>query len=159
MFLLVDAIVLNFLGFIKCTQKRDMFEFRLRFFVYQLKKGVYLKLPEIASILGFKDLRTAKKWCKTNSVCVYSDSGFKRSYVIEAEFQQARLKVLIAYLRKEHGQNWIEAFKSYMNTGLFQKSFGQDISSITKADRRVIYSSGPQEKAFLSSLTSSNPEL
>ena len=120
---------------------------------------MYLKLPEVAAILGYKDLRTAKKWCKTNSVCVYSDSGLKGSFVIEAEFQQARLKILIAYLRKEHGQNWIDAFKSYMNTGFFQKSFDRDFSSLTKTDTRISCSSGPQEKAFLSSLTVSNPEL
>lgn len=89
-----------------------------------------LTLFEIARKLGYKDLRTVKRWCKNNGVMVLSDIGTKGKYVILKEFEVAWLRSCANYLRLRHGEkNWLGVFASYTQS---------DISKVIQTEKKIV---------------------
>ena len=94
-----------------------------------------ISIQETAILLGYKDIRSAKRWCNNNGVKILSDFGSKKQYVIKEEFEEAKIRRAKIYLTQKYGDDKLSEAK-------------------TKQGRERIYSlSGDNEKRFLNSLT------
>lgn len=116
-----------------------------------------LRLREVARILGYKDLRSAKRWCENNCVMVLSDIGTKGKYVILKEFEAARLRSFTKYLRLKHGkENWLAVFVRYTQQSPFQliseEVKGVNTSSKGTERNKKGEAQGENEKRFLDDL-------
>lgn len=117
---------------------------------------LFKSLKEISKILGFKDIRTVRKWCIKNEVQILNDPGNRWNYVITAEFEAARYRQMIHYLKRKYGNKWTDAFKAYLQVdSLFRAAH----SKIDISDSHLTEQMGQHERKFLSSLTQSTPEL
>ena len=73
-----------------------------------------LTLHQVAQQLGYKDTRSARRWCASHSVALLRDTGTKSSYVIKSEFIAARLVSIDKYLKKRYGtQHYAQALSAY----------------------------------------------
>ena len=100
-----------------------------------------IPLREIALFLGYKDIRSVKRWCLNNGVKILSDIGSKKQYVIEEELEEAKMRQA----------------KKYLN----QKYCGNKLHEKKKEQRgeRNYRLSGDNEKRFLNRLTENIHEL
>ena len=98
-----------------------------------------LTLHQVAAQLGYKDPRSARRWCKSNNVALLRDAGTKSSYVIKSEFIAARLVLIDRYLKKRYGtQHYKQALSAY--------SAG-DIAAINDiTDSEIKYFRSPKKK-------------
>jgi len=58
-----------------------------------------INLKEAAMQIGYKDLRSFNRWCQINGVGIISDYGSKKRYVLKDEFESAKSKSSIEYLK------------------------------------------------------------
>ncbi len=73
-------------------------------------------LPKAAELLGYKSLRSLRRWCGNNKVAILSDVGSRKKYLLRVEFDAARLQTLIAHLKNHYGQaHWQKAFDAHLN--------------------------------------------
>lgn len=73
-----------------------------------------LSLHEAMRLLGYKDARSARRWCASHNVVLLRDAGTKSSYVIKSEFIAARLVSIEIYLKKRYGtQHYKQALSAY----------------------------------------------
>jgi len=77
-----------------------------------------LTLNDAAILLHYTDTRSVVKWCERNDIPIFSEEGGKRKYIIKQQLEQARLKDFIGYLKNKHGEQWMDAYQSYMNLHL-----------------------------------------
>jgi len=57
-----------------------------------------------------------KKWCKNNGVGVFSDIGSNRLFVLRAEFEAAKMKQAVKYIKEKYGVNNLpDVFHSQVN--------------------------------------------
>ncbi len=116
-----------------------------------------LRLFEVARILGYKDLRSVKRWCENNSVMVLSDVGTKGKYVILKEFEAARLRSFANYLRLKHGEkNWLAVFVRYTQQSSIQfiQEEAKNVNASSQGTERNNKGEvqGENEKRFLNDL-------
>lgn len=75
-----------------------------------------LSLQEVAAALGYKDGRTARRWCRMHHVAVFTDAGAKKPYVLKIEFDAVRSKKLIEYVQKKYdAQHWQKALEAILS--------------------------------------------
>jgi len=117
-----------------------------------------LFLKEIAHILYFKDYRSVIKWCSNNGVKVFTDSNFKRKYVLKLQFESARLKNIICHLKATYKENWTHVFNAIQTNDLakYIKFEGNTLVSKTNSNYKP---SGNHEQNFLSILQNETSEL
>lgn len=77
-----------------------------------------ITIHEIASTLGYKDFRSAEKYCRANNLKIFSIPNTHKKYVAKAEFEFAREKEIINYLKEKFGSEWINAYQQYSNLNL-----------------------------------------
>jgi hypothetical protein len=58
-------------------------------------------LQRAAQELGYVDTRQFKRWCVNNDVGILMDSGSRKLYVIEEEFEEAKSRRAIEYLERK----------------------------------------------------------
>ncbi len=114
-----------------------------------------LTLKELAVKIGYTDLRSVYRWCANNGVVVLFDNGTRVKYVVRSEFEAARMKTFVVYLKKRYGEkHWVEAFKAHMN---FNISHILDLDSAGKKDhtrvsKNIPSSTSKNSERFLSDL-------
>ena len=113
-----------------------------------------LTLTQIAVLLGYKDLRSVRKWCLNNNVAVLSDNGKKIKYVMQTEFEAVRLKPFTKYLKERYGKDWLTMFYAYLNKNVAEIiNFNESRSKkCTNGERKVSNHQGNHEKKFLEDL-------
>jgi hypothetical protein len=72
-----------------------------------------LSLKQVGEILGYNDLRSVRKWCKSNSLFIIKQG--KSEVVPEAGFREAFDKPLITDLQKRFGSEWQTIYHSFLN--------------------------------------------
>lgn len=117
---------------------------------------IFKSLKEISRILGFKDVRTVRKWCIKNEVQILNDPGNRGKYVITAEFEAARYRQMIHYLKGKHGKKWRDALTAYLQV---DSLFRVAQSKTNIANSQLTEQMGQHERKFLSSLTANSSEL
>lgn len=60
-----------------------------------------LTLKNVTEILGYKNRRSAIRWCINNGVEIFSYHGSARKYVLKAQFEWVRYKKLFSKLIKK----------------------------------------------------------
>jgi hypothetical protein len=111
---------------------------------------MFKTIREIASILGYKDSRSATNWCKENFVAILKDVRRKEPYVLATEFEEARLRTSLKYLKQKHGKSFTtETINYYMH------QHSQTMVAIEANNKRKKIRShiGENEKRFLSILS------
>ena len=72
-------------------------------------------LKDAAKELGFS-VRTLLKWCIRNNVGILRDIGCKRRYVIKEEFELAKSRQAIKYLKEKYGKDeFPSVVQSFLN--------------------------------------------
>lgn len=66
-----------------------------------------LYINEIQKELPYSDRRTVKRWCENNGVAIFSDNGSNRLFVLKAEFELAKNRDLISYLKSKYNETII----------------------------------------------------
>jgi len=75
-----------------------------------------LYIKEIQKELPFRDRRTLKKWCRNNGVGIFSDIGSNRLFVLRAEFEAAKMKQPLKYIKEKYGEDKLpDTFHSLFN--------------------------------------------
>jgi hypothetical protein len=116
-------------------------------------------LREVADILEYKDKRSAEKWCKENGVEIFCDKETSRKYIIRIQFQYARLKKFISFLRREYKESWFEAFQAYMKENILHIVEFEEIKCKPSAKASTYQPVGEHEITFLASLSKQINEL
>lgn len=76
-----------------------------------------LLLHQLANTLGYKDARSARRWCIKNGVTILKDNGTRRCYVIAAEFEAVRQKAFITSLKRRFGEKeWLKAYTALLDS-------------------------------------------
>ena len=68
-------------------------------------------LNEIMKTLNYTDQRSARRWCRENSVTLIKQG--KTEFAIESNFQEAIERPFIAKLKKQHGDSWKMVYNLY----------------------------------------------
>lgn len=110
-----------------------------------------LSLARVATLLGYKDLRSVHKWCRNHSVAILSDQGSRLKYVIKSEFEAARLQTIVKYLRTRYSERQLpKVLVAHQNGDVaFLLSLHKDTK---KKSIPVQTSSGKHASRFLSDL-------
>lgn len=108
--------------------------------------------------LPYKTKRTFIKWCLKNGVGILPQLGVKNQFLIEEEFNAARMKPILKYLKEKHGERLLpDILRAYINVG---SDYLIAINSIYKNKVSTKSNSlGSKERNFLERLTNINPEL
>ncbi len=114
--------------------------------------GPIITMSEAAKLLSRKDARSVQRWCDKNNVKIFSEDGTNHKYLLRFEFDHARLKKIIEYLKEKYKENWLQAFAVYKSMNI------PDVAEMEEVGKRFI---SPQkeklsenEKQILSRLTS-----
>ncbi len=115
---------------------------------------IYVK--DLAHLLGVTDLRTAKRWCRLNSVAILTDRGRRVSYVVRSEYEAARLSAFIKLLKNRHGKDWFIAFHAHVDFNIELLSTMHATNGKKQSGRSFesLDNTGKHEQRFLESLTS-----
>lgn len=68
-----------------------------------------LLLKELLAQLGYKDVRSVRKWCNKNAVFIIRHG--KDEFVVESDFKKAFEIPFINNLKKQFGNNWEEVYR------------------------------------------------
>jgi hypothetical protein len=68
-------------------------------------------LNEIMKTLNYTDQRSARRWCRGNSVTLIKQG--KTEFAIESNFREAIERPFIAKLKKLHGDGWEMVYNLY----------------------------------------------
>jgi hypothetical protein len=106
---------------------------------------MYIK--DIQEKLPFKDRRTLKKWCRNMGICIFSDPGSNRLYILKMEFEMAiNNKEKLEYLKGKYGEEKaLEIIKNCSNS---------TVSTVDSKYQSNYIPFGEHEKNFLKSLQS-----
>jgi putative IMPACT (imprinted ancient) family translation regulator len=74
-----------------------------------------LTIKEAAAMLNYKDIRSLEKWCNENGVEIFSEEGTRNRYLIRSQFEYAKERPIIQYLKLKYKNNWLVAFKAHMD--------------------------------------------
>ena len=74
-----------------------------------------IMIKEAAAMLSYKDIRSLEKWCNDNGVEIFSEQGTRNRYVIRSQFEYAKEKPIIQYLKLKFKDNWLMAFKAHID--------------------------------------------
>jgi len=66
-------------------------------------------------MLNYKDIRSLEKWCNDNGVEIFSEQSTRNRYVIRSQFEYAKEKPIIQYLKLKYKDNWLMAFKAHID--------------------------------------------
>ena len=84
---------------------------------------IYLK--SVGELIGRKDIRSIRKWCKIYHLQIYKD--YSGEFVIENELEIAFGQPLIISLKGKYGKAWLDYYQAYKNNELlFMLDFGND---------------------------------
>lgn len=75
-------------------------------------------LSSLKSLINRKDLRSIRKWCKKNNLCVYKDSSGE--FVYQTEFELAYDMPLISSLCARYKDEWKKYYKLYKDGNTFE---------------------------------------
>jgi hypothetical protein len=119
-----------------------------------------ITLKEAATILKYVDIRSVVVWCNRNKVKIFLDDGAKRKYLNRLQFERARLKNFVQYLKSEYKEKWLDAFKAHMNLNLLgviemEENFKLNLKNKTEEYKPAGYN----ENLFLTRLTNLIAEL
>jgi len=84
-----------------------------------ISKRIYLQ--DAAGDLRFKDIRSVKRWCGNNGVKIFSDNGSNKRYVIKEEFEEAKSRKLMNYLKQKELE--FKKHNKYTPMGDHEKNF------------------------------------
>jgi hypothetical protein len=122
-----------------------------------MKNIIYLK--EAAEKLNVT-IRTLKRWCVLMKVEIFSDDGCKKKYLIRVQFERARLRKIVDYLKREYKEKWMESFKAHMNLNLLEVIEMEENFKLNLKGKIEEYKPmGEHEKLFLTRLTKLMTEL
>lgn len=120
----------------------------------------FMYIKEVAQTLAYKDFRSAEKWCMNHRVEIFSEKENNRKYVMRRQFEYARLKKFIEYLKVKYKSEWFEAFKAYTSMNITSVVEIEEKEKITFSLRTDNYKpQGHHEISFLNSLTENIHEL
>jgi hypothetical protein len=121
-----------------------------------------LTIPEAAVILNYKDSRSVESWCKKNNVKIFSAEENNKKYLMRMQFEYARLRKFIDYLKEKYKSEWLDAFKAYLSMDILsvvqleESEKGKEIVRVKKDNYKLI---GEHAKQFLAILTLKTSEL
>ncbi len=69
----------------------------------------HLLLKELLEQLGYRDIRSVRKWCAKNGVFIVRQG--KDEFVIESDFNKAFEIPFINNLKKNYGKDWEEVYR------------------------------------------------
>ena len=109
--------------------------------------------------LNYKDRRSFIKWCDKNGVGVLSDIGSRKQYVIEEEFEAAKSKPALQYIKQKYGIDQLsDVFNACLNFNTeYQMAFEQKQKKNFQKENYL--PKGDHEKSFLARLTQKLTEL
>ena len=105
--------------------------------------------------------RSVKKWCLKNGVEIFHEEGSNKKYLITMQFESARLKKFIDYLKEKFKEKWLDAFQVYMSMNitnvieLEESKIVHFVKDIKQAYKPTFH----HEKRFLTTLLKITPEL
>jgi len=119
-----------------------------------------INIWEAARLLGFKDLRSIRKWCHRRSVAILHEVGSNGQYLIRVQFNYARLKPLIPVLQALFKDRWPDALQACIDNNIvrmieLEERFKTNLVFGKKQHRAI----GQHEQKFLSTLTKQIHEL
>jgi hypothetical protein len=114
---------------------------------------IYIK--EAKEALNLKDHRSLLKWAAKNQVPIFSDEGNNnRKYLMRMQFEYARMKKFILYLKIKYKDKWLEAFKAYSSMNITTVVELEETRKINFDFKTDNYKpKGEHEKNFLAILT------
>lgn len=119
-----------------------------------------ITVREAAELLKYKKIKSVETWCKKNNLPILSENGNKKKYLIRAQFEYARLKKFILYLKEKYKEKWLVVFEVYMSMNLTRvvemEEAGTTNYNIMVTDYKP---KGEFEKSFLAHLTGKLTEL
>jgi len=119
-----------------------------------------ISIQEAAGLLKVKDTRSVGKFCKVNGVPIFSEESSKKKYIIRTQFEYARLKKFIQYLKMKYKEEWLDAFKAYMSMNIINVAGIEEKDKINFILTKDHYKpQGQHEISFLNSLTENIHEL
>lgn len=69
----------------------------------------HLHLKELLEQLGYRDIRSVRKWCARHGVFIVRQG--KDEFVIESDFKKAIEIPFINNLKKQYGKDWEEVYR------------------------------------------------
>lgn len=84
-----------------------------------------INIREIAEVLGYRDVRSAKKFCRENNLKIFCVKNTHIQYVTKAEFEFAREKDIIHYLKEKFREDWLNAYQQYASLNLLPLIFAE----------------------------------
>ena len=69
----------------------------------------HLLLKELLEQLGYRDIRSVRRWCAKNGVFIVRQG--KDEFVIESDFKKAFEIPFINNLKKQYGKDWEEVYR------------------------------------------------
>jgi hypothetical protein len=118
-----------------------------------------MTLKEVSVVLDYKKIVSVEKWLKAHSVNIYEDE-IGRRYVIQMQFEHARLKKFIEWLKGKFKDKWLEAFKAYSSQNMINVIEIEEGEESRKPVNTLGYKPlGKEEKKFLVKLQNIKPEI
>jgi len=81
-------------------------------------KRLYLADIVKYNLINRCDLRSIRKWCKSNNVEIIKDTSGE--YVVEAEYNLAYNLPVLQKLKKQFADSWQTAFQFYLNDEIYK---------------------------------------
>ena len=95
-----------------------------------------IKLSEVSSYIGQKDIKSVHGWCNANKVNVYVVGN--RKYVCLQQVKDALEKEFIQAVQKEEPEKYLEICKEYVSTKTLEKySFSASTRTYTTTTNQL----------------------
>jgi hypothetical protein len=114
---------------------------------------------EAGKLLNYKDCRSVEKWCFQNNVKIFLEEGSRRKYLIRLQFEYARLKKFIQYLKEKYKDKWLQVFKVHMTMDIVGFLELEENGKINFRKNVQYQPQGEHEKSFLAILSTNIHEL
>jgi hypothetical protein len=109
----------------------------------------HLTLREAAVILQYKSIRSVYRFCRNNGVEIFADAGVRRKYLLKTEFDLARIRMTISYIKQAYGESWRDALVAHLKNdvmGLISIKQDTELKNSSQVKR------GLQAEKFLTEL-------
>lgn len=73
-----------------------------------------ITINEAAKMLNYKKVHSAEKWCTENNVIIMAVKGRRKKHIVQLQFEYARLRTFIQYLKQKYPEKWLEAFQAFI---------------------------------------------
>ncbi len=89
-----------------------------------------LFLDQIPGLLGYKSIRSARRFCHNMDIAILSYPNSRKKFVLKADFDAALLRVTISHLQSRYGElQWESALNAHLRNDAISLIRLYDLSS------------------------------